>query len=259
LIGRNWVALDFFEVVSVKSVFSKLIYSLGVVALCLIFYVVSFYALRNGLVRPHEAESASNVHWVRPIYNRVYYPLRWFVANGSSIGPNPERVYYGTLDKLETPADRRRESYSVGINRPGSYMIIGYTGPRRILEKVEKIELGSYVKMRFGATLARDRDRFISRLTQVDVIELMDDPRIPNEDYSVEESKQISLAFGHLGRTARLCADQFLDKYRDDVFEHCTQAGYAQNTAGGCHHIVGRAITTSVQRRAIDVCTKFEE
>jgi hypothetical protein len=51
------------------------------------------------------------------------------------------------------------------------------------------------------------------------------------------------------------CLSGFVKSYQDAVLEACLKHGCGQNIGGGCYHIVGYSITTSVLEKAIEQCS----
>ncbi len=238
-----------------KNSISKLIYVLGVLSLLFGIYVFTFYIVQNKIVRPFEVKNRNETHFIRPVYNVIYYPMRKFVANGSSFSQEKIDVYYGALENPLWTSKKERGYRSANIDTPGSLVMIGFTGKQSVLEEFDSIESGSYVRMVFGVALTKEHDRFINRLISFEVIDLMDDPRIKDEDLSEEAIQLIRDAYSGLKGDPKVCARKFVRGYQDKVLEHCLQAGYAQNIGGGCFHNVPYSVTTSVRKRALDKCS----
>jgi len=51
------------------------------------------------------------------------------------------------------------------------------------------------------------------------------------------------------------CLSSFVKSYQDAMLETCLKHGCGQNIGGGCYHIVGYSITTSVLEAATDQCS----
>lgn len=236
-------------------ILTRLVFTIGLLSIACIVYVSSFYLVSYKLVRPHEHNQLMKSHPIRPVYNRVYYPMRWFVANGLSIRKNMPETYYGTLEKLKNYNDREDNGRTARISTLNNSSIqIGFIGKESVLSEFDRIKSGSYVKMVFGVTLAKNRDKFINRLLQVQVIDLMPDPRIEDEDLTDEEVERIEKAFNALSGEAEACVTKFVEDYESQVMAHCRQSGYAQNIGGGCDHVLGYSITMTVIKRALQHC-----
>ena len=235
---------------------ARFVFAVGACTLAFGLYVGSFYLVRNSVIDPYERIHSPKTHPLRPTYNFVYYPLRRFAANGSSFKPEKVEVYFGTLEKRR---DRGAEPHmrNAGIGTlNNSFVSIGFTGKQAIMEQFDQIEIGSYVRMKFGVALSKDHDRFINRLIDFEIIDLMDDPRIEYQDFTPEETDRIREAFGNLAGPKLACATEYLKRYKDKVLTHCLQAGYAENIGGGCYHIVGRSVTTSVMQHTMNICSE---
>ena len=102
--------------------------------------------------------------------------------------------------------------------------------------------------------MAKNRDGFINRLAEFQVIDLMADPRIESKDFSPQELAQLDGLLQSLNDEQKSCTDDFLSDYKDRVLEHCLQAGYAQHIGGGCYHIIGYSVSAAVQERALESC-----
>ena len=239
---------------TMRAFLAKIIFTLGVLSLSGILYVSTFYVTCNHVIRPFEEETNNETHPIRPVYNTVFHPLRWFVANDSSIKLKSEKVYYGTLEEPMVSRDGEGAMPSAYIRTHRSRIHIGFTGNQSALTAFDEIEYGSYVKLVFGVALTQKHDRFINRLKSSEIINLIDDPRIKEEDFSDEEEVAIFDAFDSLEGEPQECVEKFVYDYREAVFQHCLQAGYAQNIGGGCYHVVGYSITTTVMKRAVENC-----
>ncbi len=235
-----------------RKLISLIIYALGVLTLLIGIYVSTFYFTRNKIVRPYEADNDNKTHSIRSIYNVIYYPMRKFVANGSSFQPEKRDVYYGTLKEYSSNSSKERGHRYAKIDTPDSFMSIGFTGKQSILKEFDEIKYGSYVRMVFGSALSKKHDRFINRLISFEVIDLMDDPRIEDEDYSEEQVQQIQDIYFGLKGESKTCVAKFTRDYQDRVLEHCLQAGYAQHIGGGCYHLSPYSVTTSVRKLALE-------
>ncbi|RZV40586.1 MAG: hypothetical protein EX271_10040 [Acidimicrobiales bacterium] len=108
----------------------------------------------------------------------------------------------------------------------------------------------------FGTALTEEHDRFINRLISVEVIELMDDPRIEDNEYSDDKRRAIESRYDNLADKDQICAKKFVSEYKDRVLEHCLQAGYARNIGGGCFHLMPYSVTTAVLDEALNLCSK---
>jgi len=238
-----------------RKLISKTIYVLGTFTLLFGIYVSTFYFVRNKIVHPFGTKNKNETHSIRPLYNIAYYPMRKFVANGSSFSQEKIDVYYGALEKPLLTSKKERGYRSVNIDTPDSLVMIGFTGKQSILEEFDNMENGSYVRMVFGVALAKEHDRFINRLISFEVIDLMDDPRIEDEDFSDEEIQKIQAAYFSLKGAAKICAQEFTRNYKKKVLEHCLQAGYAQNIGGGCYHMVSYSVTATVEKHTLEKCS----
>ena len=237
-----------------KAIINKIVYLSGVVTLLFVFYASSFFLIKDNIVRPYEIENSFEPHTLRILYNPIYYPIRWFVANGMSFKPEEIKIYYGVHEK---PWSTRDESdiRSAKLNTPDDkIMSIGFTGNESVLESFDKIKYDSYVKLTFGVALSKDSDRFINRLIGSEIINLMEDPRIPDEEFTKDKSQRVQDTLNRLKGEERECANKFITDYQDVVLEHCLQAGYAQNIGGGCYHVVGYSISTTVITHALSSC-----
>ena len=91
-------------------------------------------------------------------------------------------------------------------------------------------------------------------IVEFEVIDLMEDPRIPQKEFTAEELDHIGNLRNSLSGDDRICVNAFLKEYHDAVFEHCMQAGYARNIGGGCAHVAGRGVDTAVIEQALEKC-----
>jgi hypothetical protein len=238
-----------------KKMFSALIYCFGLLTLTVGLYASSFYLVRGGLIRPHERPVEPNSHPMRPIYNAFFYPMRWFSANGASFQSSPTKIYYGRLEKFRSAGERKGSTSSVELDSAeGGYLMIGFTGRQALVQSLSQIEPGTYLKIKFGRALDQKSDLFINRLVEFEVIDLMEDPRIPQKEFTAQELDHIDNLRNSLSADDRMCVNAFLEEYHDAVFEHCMQAGYAQNIGGGCAHLVGRGVNTAVIKQALEKC-----
>ena len=185
------------------------------------------------------------------------------MANESSFKAETQDIYYGFLEKPWFMGEKEKNHRSAAINLPGSLMLdgqgsstmIGFTGKQSDLKKFDEIEYGSYVRMVFGVVLSKKHDRSINRLVSFEVIDLMDDPRIKDEDFLKEEREKIQTDYDNLEGEAKTCGKMFLVRYKKQVLEHCLQAGYADHIGGGCFHLVPYSVTGTVIKHTLDNCT----
>uniref|UniRef100_UPI0037502B21 hypothetical protein n=1 Tax=Undibacterium sp. TaxID=1914977 RepID=UPI0037502B21 len=205
-------------------------------------------------VYPYEDENYFESHAARPVYNTIFYPMRWFVANGSSFNAKHVKVHHGRLKQVEVREDDKemRSAQIEAFN--GSEIHIGFTGSQRILTTFDEVTPGKFVKMTFGVALSKTSDSFINRLLEIEVIQLIDDPRIEFENGSAEEQQQIHQLFDALTGKSKVCADNFIKNYQDLVLKHCEQAGYAEDIGGGCYHILRGSLHLGVLKQALKVC-----
>lgn len=236
---------------------SKIVFAVGCCTLLAIVYIGSFYAVRNKLILPFERAEFGNAHKLRPVYNKVYYPLRYFSANGSSFTRDIPDVYRGTLERGLSSGGNQKNHRSAGIDVfEGNWTSIGFVGRSDVIRTFDEVEKGTFVKLTFGRALTNNHDRFINKLTDVEVIDLMPDPRIEKSDYSEAEADKIMADYKNLLAADENCAKPFVDSYREKVLKHCQQAGYAKSIGGGCYHMVGYSLHTAVFEEAVKVCTK---
>lgn len=245
-----------------KSLWSKFVMLVGYLTIVCTVYTASFYLVRETLILPHERSSGVKPHGVRPVYNSLFKPLRWFEANGRSLRPKPEKVYFGTITELtkkyETEAGYRaigiRTAESQFLDLPPAEVRLGFVGDQDVIEKVDALMLGGYVRLNLRSVLASDSDRFINKLMRLEEIELMPNPWVEYQQYSAEQQEAITATFEALEDDARHCLRVALDEYREQVFAHCQQAGYGRSVGGGCHHMVGQSVHTAVLEKAMKTC-----
>ena len=234
------------------------IYGLGILTLAFGIYVASFFAIKSTIISPFESQNYSKEHELRPVYNRVYYPMRWFSANRYSLKPKAGRLHHGILQ--QPLSIRQNEPWMRNANirdsSRNSLVMIGFTGKKSLLEEFDEVQFGSNVRMVFGSALARNRDRFINKLVHFEVIELMEDPRIKYIDFTEDQKTEIRIA-RRLSYSSNedSCVESFIKDYSDNVLEHCLQAGYANNVGGGCYHVVGRSVHLNVEKHALETCS----
>jgi len=239
-----------------KNFLKRAVFSIGILTIIFSVYVASFYAVKNILIQPYERANSFEVHAIRPIYNVIYHPMRTFVANGSSFKKDIPDVYYGTLEKdLYDEEEPRHRSASID-ELEGNLLMIGFMGKPSILKEYDKLVDGSYVKLSFGTGLTRKHDRFINKLIDIEIIDLMDDPRIENKKYLDEDRRKIEAEYSKKNTQQRTCRLEYVSSYRERVLEHCLQAGYARNIGGGCFHLAPYFATTAVLEEAINHCAK---
>tara|TARA_R110002096_G_C14461996_1_gene712350 strand:+ start:528 stop:968 length:441 start_codon:yes stop_codon:yes gene_type:complete len=134
------------------------------------------------------------------------------------------------------------------------FIYMGFTGNDSILNKIDQVESGSYVKLEIGVTLASDYDRFMPKLIRFETIDLVDDPRFPEENFSEGEDQKIWKTYRSLTDGNRACFNKIMDEYRRSVLEYCEQAGYGRNVGGGCYHIYGESDKTTAFNHALASC-----
>lgn len=238
------------------NIVNKFIYSVGVLVILTFLYVSAFHAFSNNIIYPYESQNHIDTHTLRPVYNTFFYPLRWFVANGSSFQEESIKVRYGWLRESLIKHDKNNMRSAAVDTFEGSIVSNGFTAKPEILAAFDAVERGKYVKMIFGVALSKESDSFINRMISIEVINLMDDPRIQGTDFSKQESEIITDIFNKLKSHKKTCANKYVEDYQNKVLKHCLQAGYAENIGGGCYHIVGYSVSTSVLKKALDKCDK---
>lgn len=233
---------------------NKIVYAIGVLTLLMVVYASLFFAFSHYVIYPYERENFFQQHVSRPVYNIIFYPLRWFVANGSSFNAQQLKVHHCRL-KLAEMDEEDQEMRSAEIETfDGAEIHIGFTGSPPALTLFDEVKPEQFVRMNFGVALSKSRDRFINRLIDIEVIELIEDPRIKFEKISEEEDAKIHQLFNELNGKSKECTDKFVQNYQALVLKHCLQAGYAEDIGGGCYHIVGRTLHTGVLKEALKVC-----
>lgn len=242
---------------SILKIVHKFMYFTGALTVLTSVYVFIFFLISTYIIYPYESENMLKTHSLRPAYNYIFYPLRWFNANGRSFREEDIKSDYGWLrEPLFSNEDREKDMRSAMLDAfDGSSISIGFTGSQEVLDSYDLLKLGEYVKLTFGVALAKDGDNFINRLISIEVIDLMDDPRIHSKNLSAQENKKISKSFNSLQGKQKNCASDFIKTYEKNVLKHCLQAGYAKDIGGGCYHVVGY-ISTNVLKKAIDVCLR---
>ena len=239
----------------IRKVTKKIIFAVGLLTIASSVYVASFYFFKDIIIQPYEREHDFETHTIRPIYNVLYYPMRTFVANGASFNKEYPDIYYGTLEKDLDSEEPKHRSASID-ELEGGLVMIGFTGKPSILKAYDNIEDGSYVKLSFGNGLTNKHDRFINKLINIEVIDLMDDPRIENKEYSDDVRKRIQSEYSDKSAEKRTCRIEFVTTYKERTLEHCLQAGYARNIGGGCYHLLPYFANTAVLEQAINYCAK---
>lgn len=237
-----------------KKYINKFIWLVGLLTIIAASYLSSFYVVSEYIIYPHERENILEAHYSRPIYNIVYYPLRWFKANGSSFKKETIKLRYGWLNKPNINSDEKLMRSAELKAFDDSYIFIGFTGETKLLESFDKIKYGQFLKMTFGVALNKESDSFINRLISYEVVELVDDPRIISQDLPPEEIKRNLKTLNKLKGSNKTCSNEFIKNYEEKVLKHCLQAGYAENIGGGCYHIVGYSINNSVIKKALEKC-----
>lgn len=236
---------------------SKFVFAIGCCTLLAAAYIASFYVVRSKLILPFEKVNFGETHALRPAYNGLYYPLRYFIANGSSFTRDISDEYRGILEKEEIEEDDEKNYRSADIDKFAENSVgIGFVGRPSAIKAYDEIENGSFVRLTFGRALTSKHDRFINKLIGVEVVDLMPDPRIERSNYSEAEEKDIMNLYTSLLNEKGNCEQPFVEAYREKVLLHCQQAGYAQNIGGGCYHIVGYSLHTAVFEQAVKACTK---
>ncbi|GGX65408.1 hypothetical protein GCM10011309_14580 [Litorimonas cladophorae] len=234
---------------------SKFIFAIGCFTLLGIVYIASFYVVRNELVLPFEKANFGETHALRPAYNGLYYPLRYFTANGSSFTRDIPEEYRGILKKKEIKEDDGKNYRSANIDEfEGNSVGIGFVGSPRTIKAYDQIENEVFVRLTFGRALSHEHDRFINKLTNSEVINLMDDPRIKRMEYSSPQRLAIQQAYDKLVGSKKECAKAFEQNYKEQVLEHCLQTGYARNIGGGCFHLITDFVHTAVLEQTIKNC-----
>lgn len=237
---------------AIKFYISKLVYALGVLTILFGLYCASFYVVSNQVLLPYEQENYGKTHTLRPVYNVVYAPLRKFVSKGAFFRLETIHIEFGTLKWAKKDSLNSRTISLKPLE--GRSMYLEFESNASVLDAFDRVEAGSYVRLRFGSKLAKDSNRFIRRLDEFEVIDLMDDPRVAEKNYSSEESSIIYETYSSLEGEEKVCADGWIKNYKEQVLEHCLQAGYGYNVGGGCYHLLPYFVTPSAQVHVLELC-----
>lgn len=240
----------------IKTIINKTVYLIGLLTILLILYICSFFLIRNNITRPYFIKHGLNEsHPITPWYNVIYYPMRWFIADGRCIRSEHIKDYYGWIGKSSySQDDENMRSVTLYSYDRQTISSIGFTGDSNVLESFDKTKTSDYARMKFGTALASNSDSFINRLVSIEVIDLMDDPRILEGDFSEEYVKKVNSHQRNLSAPQKQCVTDYIRDYQDKVFDHCRQSGYAANIGGECYHIVGYAISTAVVLKSFQSC-----
>ncbi|GJL95585.1 MAG: hypothetical protein DHS20C05_19900 [Hyphococcus sp.] len=78
--------------------------------------------------------------------------------------------------------------------------------------------------------------------------------KIPSKKYTSEESRMIHNADERVSKSEQQCIYDYYDEYTDKLYDLCVAADAGRNIGGGCAHIVGYSIDTSVVETALAAC-----
>jgi len=123
----------------------------------LLLYVASFLVLRYEVVANHEITRFPERHWLRPVYEPLYYPLRWLDANEWSLFPPKPRKLVGTV--LEVAQNR------LALDRGDGWTIAaGFVCEPSVCALLDGVTKGVRIEATFGVTLVAGRDTFVNKL-----------------------------------------------------------------------------------------------
>lgn len=83
---------------------------------------------------------------------------------------------------------------------------------------------------------------------------VIEDPRISRIEMSQEDSNILLDQINSLEGEESHCFERYLRAYNAKVFEHCEQEGYAENTGGGCYHVVNYSLHNALFVAALQSC-----
>lgn len=210
---------------------------------------IVYYEMKNHFNKPHP---------LRPVFNYVYYPLRYYEANGRSFREPQVRQYYGWIEILEKGKEYREVSIKP---YEGEVDVVRFYGNTKDLSRFDSIPpnkfLHVYLKNGFlEESSVVNADVFLRLLVDVKNVELMNDPRIKTGGYySEEEAHSLRLALGSLKGDAKICFESKLKEYQDKVYEHCLQTGYMKNYASGCSYIYDGGYSDDAERYFLKECS----
>jgi hypothetical protein len=126
----------------------------------LLVYVMPFLLLRHGVIASYEDWHPGQRHWLRPVYEPLFYPLRWLDANGWSFLPPRQRKNAGTVvdvlsNRLVLDSGRGYTDY------------IGFVCEPSVCALLDGVAKGAKIEATFGATLDSGRDRFVNKLLHI--------------------------------------------------------------------------------------------
>ena len=84
----------------------------------------------------------------------------------------------------------------------------------------------------------------------------MKNPLIPRGEYTEKQSQQILDEVNSLNDESKVCSDEFISTYQNNLFKYCEETGGGKNIGGGCDHVAyAWSITTSVLESAVVACS----
>jgi hypothetical protein len=126
----------------------------------LLLYLTAFLILQHGVIAAYEDWRSAKRHWLRPVYEPVFYPLRWLDANGWSFVPPRRRKVAGTVVDVSS-------TRLVLDSGRGYADYIGFVCEPAACAQLESVVKGAKIEAIFGATLISGRDRLANRLLQI--------------------------------------------------------------------------------------------
>jgi hypothetical protein len=124
--------------------------------LAVLLYVGLFFLLKRVIIDPYELSGIPRTHSIRPIYNIVYYPLRWLSASDWRPGFHNGSTESGVLERLDLEHIDLRLNTNVSLS-------IGFPPAPRFLEHARGVSTGDFVVVELGVQLPKDHDRFVNR------------------------------------------------------------------------------------------------
>ena len=253
-------------------------------------YVTSFIVLRYEVLPGFEMSKYPAQHWLRPAYERIYYPLRLLSANGWSPVPRTPDTRVGTL--LEVTEKRIVFPYG-----DGGSTSIGFACIPSACTELKRVNVGDEVEAIFGATLVNGHDSFINNLLSVRLCSLnqqkciegretqrikeqkherileearqkdnlcfdtmqrtlANDPRyVPQSKLDAADDQKLTDRYNALVKEKRICLESVIESHERAVFESCTLHKCGDNVGGGCWHISGYSVHSAVLAKAVEKCT----
>lgn len=260
---------------------------LGLIAIFVAIYLMSFLCLRYWYLPVYEWTHLLNKHPLRPAYAVAYYPLRLLASqNWSLVSKEPESTV-GKIRKLE----HNRIELNLGDSSATS---IGFVCEPSACAQLDTVGLGDLVEAQFGAALVPDSDTLVNKLLSIRKCQAQDptcsakleeqhrkalemqakfeaiekkytecmaamertflaDPRYIGSDKIIAQSGPF-IEYSMLSGKRKYCVDTVLEADRQALLDSCLMHHCGDGIGGGCWHIVGHLGKSGTLSQALQKC-----